>query len=82
MKPTALLATNTSSLMLEPLAAQLARPERLVGLHFFNPVPQMQLIEIVQAASTDAASCADGDRLRAAARQASGALPQRPGIYC
>jgi 3-hydroxyacyl-CoA dehydrogenase/enoyl-CoA hydratase/3-hydroxybutyryl-CoA epimerase len=55
MKPTALLATNTSSLMLEPLAAGLARPERLVGLHFFNPVPQMQLIEIVQAASTDAA---------------------------
>ena len=54
MKPTALLATNTSSLMLEPLAARLARPERLVGLHFFNPVPQMQLIEIVQAASTDA----------------------------
>ena len=55
MKPTALLATNTSSIMLEPLAARLARPERLVGLHFFNPVPQMQLIEIVQAASTDGA---------------------------
>jgi 3-hydroxyacyl-CoA dehydrogenase / enoyl-CoA hydratase / 3-hydroxybutyryl-CoA epimerase len=42
MKPTALLATNTSSLMLEPLAARLARPGRLVGLHFFNPVPQMR----------------------------------------
>jgi 3-hydroxyacyl-CoA dehydrogenase/enoyl-CoA hydratase/3-hydroxybutyryl-CoA epimerase len=55
MKPTALLATNTSSLMLEPLAAQLARPERLVGLHFFNPVSQMQLIEIVQGAATDPA---------------------------
>jgi 3-hydroxyacyl-CoA dehydrogenase / enoyl-CoA hydratase / 3-hydroxybutyryl-CoA epimerase len=53
MKQTALLATNTSSLMLEPLAARLARPEKLVGLHFFNPVPQMQLIEIVQAVSTD-----------------------------
>jgi 3-hydroxyacyl-CoA dehydrogenase / enoyl-CoA hydratase / 3-hydroxybutyryl-CoA epimerase len=52
MKPTALLATNTSSLMLEPLAAGLARPEQLVGLHFFNPVAQMQLIEIVHAAST------------------------------
>jgi 3-hydroxyacyl-CoA dehydrogenase/enoyl-CoA hydratase/3-hydroxybutyryl-CoA epimerase len=55
MKPTALLATNTSSLMLEPLAQQLTRPERLVGLHFFNPVPQMQLIEIVHAARTDPA---------------------------
>jgi 3-hydroxyacyl-CoA dehydrogenase/enoyl-CoA hydratase/3-hydroxybutyryl-CoA epimerase len=55
MKPSALLATNTSSLMLEPLAAQLARPQRLVGLHFFNPVPQMQLIEIVHAEGTDPA---------------------------
>jgi 3-hydroxyacyl-CoA dehydrogenase / enoyl-CoA hydratase / 3-hydroxybutyryl-CoA epimerase len=55
MKPTALLATNTSSIMLEPLAAGLGRPERLVGLHFFNPVAQMQLIEIVQGAGTDPA---------------------------
>ncbi|HLY53447.1 MAG TPA: 3-hydroxyacyl-CoA dehydrogenase NAD-binding domain-containing protein, partial [Steroidobacteraceae bacterium] len=53
MKPGALLATNTSSLMLEPLAAKLARPEGLVGLHFFNPVAQMPLIEIVHAAHTD-----------------------------
>jgi 3-hydroxyacyl-CoA dehydrogenase/enoyl-CoA hydratase/3-hydroxybutyryl-CoA epimerase len=53
MKPAAILATNTSSLMLEPLTEQLKRPERLVGLHFFNPVPQMQLIEIVQSARTD-----------------------------
>jgi 3-hydroxyacyl-CoA dehydrogenase/enoyl-CoA hydratase/3-hydroxybutyryl-CoA epimerase len=55
MKPTALLATNTSSIMLEPLAAGLARPAQLVGLHFFNPVAQMQLIEIVHAQGTDPA---------------------------
>jgi 3-hydroxyacyl-CoA dehydrogenase/enoyl-CoA hydratase/3-hydroxybutyryl-CoA epimerase len=54
LKPGALLATNTSSLMLEPLAAKLARPERLVGLHFFNPVAQMPLVEIVHAARTAA----------------------------
>jgi len=54
MKPGALLATNTSSIMLEPLAARLARPERLVGLHFFNPVAQMPLIEIVHAERTEA----------------------------
>jgi 3-hydroxyacyl-CoA dehydrogenase/enoyl-CoA hydratase/3-hydroxybutyryl-CoA epimerase len=52
MKADALLATNTSSLMLEPLTENLARPERLVGLHFFNPVAQMPLIEIVQSART------------------------------
>src|SRR6202040_354271 len=56
MKPRALLATNTSSILLEPLAAKLAGPERLVGLHFFNPVAQMPLIEIVHAAQTDAAA--------------------------
>jgi len=52
MKPDALLATNTSSLVLEPLAEKMARPERLVGLHFFNPVAQMPLIEIVHSLST------------------------------
>jgi 3-hydroxyacyl-CoA dehydrogenase / enoyl-CoA hydratase / 3-hydroxybutyryl-CoA epimerase len=56
MKPAALLATNTSSIELEPLAARLAQPGRLVGLHFFNPVAQMPLIEIVHAANTDAAA--------------------------
>jgi 3-hydroxyacyl-CoA dehydrogenase / enoyl-CoA hydratase / 3-hydroxybutyryl-CoA epimerase len=52
MQPGALLATNTSSIMLEPLSAKLARPERLVGLHFFNPVPQMPLIEVVHGERT------------------------------
>jgi 3-hydroxyacyl-CoA dehydrogenase/enoyl-CoA hydratase/3-hydroxybutyryl-CoA epimerase len=56
MKSSALLATNTSSITLEPLAAKLARPERLVGLHFFNPVAQMPLIEIVSGAQTDGAA--------------------------
>ena len=54
MKPGALLATNTSSIMLEPLAERLADPARLVGLHFFNPVAQMPLIEIVHAERTAA----------------------------
>lgn len=53
MKPGALLVTNTSSIMLEPLSAKLARPERLVGLHFFNPVALMPLIEIVRAGNTE-----------------------------
>jgi len=53
LKSTALLATNTSSIVLEPLAARLANPARLVGLHFFNPVAQMPLIEVVHAEGTD-----------------------------
>ena len=51
-KPTALLATNTSSIPLEQIAAPLKDPGRLIGLHFFNPVPKMMLVEIVAGAST------------------------------
>ncbi len=52
MKPGAILATNTSSIPLEVLGKSLAHPERLVGIHFFNPVAKMQLVEIVYAANT------------------------------
>ncbi len=54
MKPDALLATNTSSIPLETLCETLAEPARLVGLHFFNPVAKMQLVEIVRSIQTDA----------------------------
>lgn len=52
LKPTALLATNTSSIKIETLAEKLKDPSRLVGIHFFNPVAQLQLVEIVQGMST------------------------------
>ncbi len=54
LKSSALLATNTSSIPLEELGRDLARPERLVGLHFFNPVAKMQLVEVVSGANTAA----------------------------
>ena len=54
LKAGALLASNTSSITLESLAGKLAQPARLVGLHFFNPVAQMPLIEVVHGAATDA----------------------------
>jgi 3-hydroxybutyryl-CoA dehydrogenase len=46
MHPEAVLGTNTSSLRLESLAAALGRPERFLGLHFFSPVPAMDLVEL------------------------------------
>jgi 3-hydroxyacyl-CoA dehydrogenase / enoyl-CoA hydratase / 3-hydroxybutyryl-CoA epimerase len=52
LKPNALLATNTSSIDIETLAEGLQDPSRLVGIHFFNPVAQMQLVEIVQGGGT------------------------------
>jgi len=54
-KPTALLATNTSSIPLEQIAAPLKGPGRLIGLHFFNPVARMMLVEIVVGAQTQPA---------------------------
>ncbi len=48
-----ILATNTSSLPLEALSEKLADPSRLVGLHFFNPVAKMQLVEIIHADNTN-----------------------------
>lgn len=54
MKPEALLATNTSSLPLSELAGALGRPERFVGLHFFNPVAKMPLVEVARSDATQA----------------------------
>ena len=53
MKPDAILATNTSSIPLEQLATCLKNPGRLVGVHFFNPVALMPLVEIVRGTNTD-----------------------------
>jgi 3-hydroxyacyl-CoA dehydrogenase/enoyl-CoA hydratase/3-hydroxybutyryl-CoA epimerase len=52
MKPHAPLATNTSSLVLESLAVGMTDPGRFVGLHFFNPVAQMPLVEIIHSSDT------------------------------
>ena len=66
--PECVLATNTSSLSVTEMAADLERPERVVGMHFFNPVALMPLLELVRAEETDDATLATahdvGKRLR------------------
>ncbi|MGE0024176.1 MAG: 3-hydroxyacyl-CoA dehydrogenase family protein, partial [Hyphomicrobium sp.] len=52
IKPGAVLATNTSSLEIEAIAAPLKDPGRLIGIHFFNPVAQMPLVEVVRGAQS------------------------------
>jgi len=56
LKAEAVLASNTSSLKLEDLRTVLARPERLLGIHFFNPVALMPLVEVVEAEGADPAA--------------------------
>ncbi|HNK20277.1 MAG TPA: 3-hydroxyacyl-CoA dehydrogenase NAD-binding domain-containing protein, partial [Piscinibacter sp.] len=55
LAPAAVLATNTSSISVTAIANGLLHPQRLVGMHFFNPVPLMKLVEVVHGLQTDAA---------------------------
>jgi len=52
LQPRALLATNTSSISITKLAAATDRPDRFIGLHFFNPVPLMALLELIRGLQT------------------------------
>jgi 3-hydroxybutyryl-CoA dehydrogenase len=56
LKPEAIIATNTSSISVTRLAAATNRPERFIGLHFMNPVPVMQLVEVIRGIATDDAT--------------------------
>ena len=64
--PNTVLATNTSSLSVTAIAAQLQRPAQFAGFHFFNPVPLMKVVEVIAGLKTQASVCAD---LGAYARQ-------------
>ena len=83
-KPGAILATNTSSIPLEDIATAMADPTRLIGLHFFNPVAKMMLVEIVQGRATQAGLTAPAaafvrqiDRLPLPVKSAPGFLVNR-----
>ncbi len=60
MKADAILATNTSSIRLEALTEGMSRPERLIGLHFFNPVAMLPLVEVIGGDNTDPQMLARG----------------------
>ncbi|HEY2520133.1 MAG TPA: 3-hydroxyacyl-CoA dehydrogenase NAD-binding domain-containing protein [Streptosporangiaceae bacterium] len=68
VRPDCVLATNTSSLSVSAMAAELEHPERVVGFHFFNPVAVLPLVEVIQSAATDdaclATAFAVGKRLK------------------
>jgi 3-hydroxyacyl-CoA dehydrogenase/enoyl-CoA hydratase/3-hydroxybutyryl-CoA epimerase len=76
----ALIATNTSSLDLDALAAALARPERLVGVHFFHPVESMRLVEVVRGARTSGDAVARACGLAKRLGKVPVVVANRPGF--
>ena len=76
-----LLATNTSSISITRLATATDRPERFIGIHFMNPVPVMQLVEVIRGIATDDTTfqAALGDRQ--ARRQDRGLCRGLPGLH-
>ena len=57
-KPAAIIASNTSSISITRLAAATRRPDQVIGMHFFNPVPVMQLVELIRGLATSDATYA------------------------
>ncbi len=74
------LATNTSALSVTTMAEGLAHPERVVGLHFFNPVNRMPLVEVVRAGRTDDVSLATAFEVAKALGKTAVGVADRPGF--
>jgi 3-hydroxybutyryl-CoA dehydrogenase len=80
VSPDCVLATNTSSLSVAEIAATMVHPERVVGLHFFNPAPVMKLIELVTPAEADIGAVALARQLAEASGKTVITCRDRPGF--
>jgi 3-hydroxybutyryl-CoA dehydrogenase len=80
VRPDAMLASNTSSISITRLAAQTQHPARFVGLHFFNPVPVMNLVEIVAGVQTSRETLAAAEKLSAAVDKTAVRVNDFPGF--
>ena len=76
----AILASNTSSISLTKIAGACARPERVIGMHFFNPVPLMQLVEVIRAMQTSDATFEAAKALAGRLGKTAVAVADSPGF--
>jgi len=79
-KPGALLASNTSGLSISRLAAETGRPDRVLGLHFFNPASVMRLVEVIRGAATSTATVEEGMRIAVRLGKAPVPVVECPGF--
>ncbi|GAA2225127.1 3-hydroxyacyl-CoA dehydrogenase NAD-binding domain-containing protein [Promicromonospora sukumoe] len=80
ISPETILATNTSALSVTEMAADLAHPERVVGIHFFNPVAQMPLVEVINAEKTSQEALATAFAVTKKLRKTAVLAGDRPGF--
>ena len=80
VKPETIIVSNTSSLCIMELAATTKRPDRFGGLHFFNPVPLMKLVEVIRALSTSDETYQTLTSFAASLGKEPSAAPDRPGF--
>lgn len=80
LKPETIIATNTSSISITQLAAATQRPDRFVGMHFFNPVPMMALVELIRGLATSDATIATAQELAKALGKTPITVKNSPGF--
>ena len=80
MKPDAILASNTSSISITKLAAATKRPSQVIGMHFFNPVPMMALVELISGLQTSAATYARAEEIAKAVGKTPVKVRNHPGF--
>ena len=79
-RPEVILASNTSSISITKLAALTRRPEKVIGMHFFNPVPVMKLVEVIRGLATSQRNFRHGARAGGKAGEDSGGGERRAGL--
>ena len=81
-KPETIIATNTSALSITEIAAVTGRPDKIIGMHFFNPVPAMKLVEIVKGLTTSEETRKAIIDLNKSSEQDSGRCGRSSGLRC